>query len=113
MTSSLMKRSACILLATIAGLAQAQPAHRCAGAAGKQAAKLLAFHVGPDLRGDVEKGVKTLAPLRNPADRKQMFDVLEVPGGVEKARYRMRFIYAQVPGDCVLMGQEIMEDARL
>ena len=57
--------------------------------------------------------MKSLAPLRNPADRKQMFDVLEVPGCVEKARYRMRFIYAQLPGDCVLMGQEIMEDARL
>ena len=113
MTRSLMKRSACILLTTIAGLAQAQPAHRCAGAATKQAVKLLAFHVGPDLRGEVEKGVKSLAPLRNPADRKQMFDVLEVPGGVEKARYRMHFIYAQLPGDCVLMGQEILEDARL
>ena len=112
MTSSLMKRSACILLATIAGLAQAQPTHRCAGAAANQAAKLLAFRVGPDFRGDVEKGVKTLAPLRNPADRKQMFDVLEVPGGVEKARYRMRLIYAELPGDCLLMEQELMENAR-
>lgn len=38
-----------------------------------------------------------------------MFDVLEVNGFVYKATYRMRFLYAQIPDACVLMGQEIME----
>jgi hypothetical protein len=37
------------------------------------------------------------------------FDVLEVNGYVYRATYRMHFIYAQVPGDCLLMGQEILE----
>ena len=38
-----------------------------------------------------------------------MFDVLEVNGYVYKATYRMRFIYAQIPDACVLMGQEMIE----
>ena len=37
------------------------------------------------------------------------FDVLEVRGYIYKAEYRMRFIYAQIPDSCVLMGQEIIE----
>jgi hypothetical protein len=37
------------------------------------------------------------------------FDVLEVWGYIYKAEYRMRFIYAQIPDSCVLMGQEIIE----
>lgn len=37
------------------------------------------------------------------------FDVLEVEGYVYKAVYRMRFLYAQIPDACVLMGQEIIE----
>ena len=37
------------------------------------------------------------------------FDVLEVWGFIYKAEYRMHFLYAQIPGDCVLMGQEILE----
>ena len=37
------------------------------------------------------------------------FDVLEVEGYIYKAVYRMRFLYAQIPDACVLMGQEIIE----
>jgi hypothetical protein len=47
--------------------------------------------------------------LRNPADRRQQFDVLEVQGYVYRASYQMRLIYARIPGKCVLMGQEILE----
>ena len=36
-------------------------------------------------------------------------DVLEVTGHVYKANYRMRLIYAQIKGSCLLMGQEILE----
>lgn len=36
--------------------------------------------------------------------------VLEVPGFVYKANYRVRLLYASVQGDgCVLMGQEILD----
>ena len=35
--------------------------------------------------------------------------MLEVWGYIYKAEYRMRFIYAQIPDSCLLMGQEILE----
>lgn len=53
-----------------------------------------------------------LPPVKAPVGA-GMFDVLEVNGYVYKATYRMRFIYAQIPDACVLMGQEIIELADL
>jgi hypothetical protein len=94
-------------------LAHAQPSHSCADAATEQARKLLAFHFGSSDRIDIAPSVKTLSPIPNPANRKQRFDVLEIWGYLYKGRYRMRFIYAQQPGECVLMGQEILEYASL
>ena len=93
--------------------AQTQASHRCAASATEQARKLLAFHVGSDSRIEIEREVKRLAALRNPANRRQLFDVLEVWGTVYKAQYRMRFIYARLPDECVLMGQEILENSSL
>lgn len=88
------------------------PSHRCAADAVEQAQKLLVFHFGADDRIEVDKAAKTLSPIRNPANRAQRFDVLEVWGHIYKGEYRMRFLYAQTP-DCVLMGQEILEIASL
>lgn len=93
--------------------AYAAPVHPCAAAATQQAKRLLTFHIGPDDRIAIDDAVKVLAPIRNPANRHQMFDVLEVWGNVYKGQYRMHFIYAQTPGSCVLMGQEILEHASL
>jgi len=87
--------------------------HRCSAAAIEQAQKLLTFHFGPDARIELDKSVKVLAPIRNPANRAQRFDVLEVGGHIYKGNYRMRLIYARVPNDCVLMGQEVLELASL
>lgn len=101
---------ASLLFATIV---HAAPVHQCAAAASKQAQRLLVFHIGADDRIEIDKDVKVLAPVRNPANGKQRFDVLEVWGNVYKGQYRMHFIYAQMKGDCVLMGQEIMEHASL
>lgn len=92
-------------------LVHAQPSHLCADAATEQAQKLLVFHFGSSDRIDIAPSVKTLPPIRNPADRRQRFDVLEVWGYVYKGQYRMRFIYALQPGECLLMGQEILEYA--
>jgi hypothetical protein len=91
----------------------AQPAHYCASAASEQAQKLLAFHFGPDGRIEIDKSVKVLAPIRNPANRAQRLDVLEVWGHIYKGQYRMRFIYARSPKECVLIGQEVLEYASL
>ncbi len=87
--------------------------HACAAAARTQAKKLLELHIGPDDRISIETQVRRLAPIRNPANRRQTFDVLEVWADVYKGRYRMRLIYAQAPQQCLLMGQEVLEHARL
>jgi hypothetical protein len=85
--------------------------HHCSGAAIEQAPKLLAFHFGPDSRIEIDKTAKVLAPIRNPANRAQSLDVLEVWGHIYKGQYRMRFIYARSPKECVLVGQEVLEYA--
>jgi hypothetical protein len=54
--------------------------------------------------------VKVLPPIRALKGNGRL-DVLEVWGYIYKAEYRMRFIYAQGAGQCVLMGQEILENA--
>jgi len=96
-----------------ATLARAQTAHRCAPAARDHAQKLLAFHVGGDDRIEIDTSVRTLLPMRNPANRLQRFDVLEVWGRIYKGQYRLRLIYARIPNECVLMGQEVLEYASL
>jgi hypothetical protein len=90
-------------------LVDAQQNHRCSADAIKQAKALLIFHAGTEENVSVDNASKVLAPLRNPVNRRQYFDVLEVHGHVYRANYRMRLIYAQIPGTCALMGQEIIE----
>jgi hypothetical protein len=85
--------------------------HHCSAAAIEQAPKLLTFHFGPDSRIEIDKTAKALAPIRNPANRAQRLDVLEVWGHIYKGQYRMRFIYMHSAKECVLVGQEILEYA--
>ncbi len=101
------------LLAAGATAAQAAPAHRCAADAVKRATPLLALHFEDNSTADnsnisIGDDVKVLPPIKalKGAGR---FHVLEVWGYIYKAEYRMRFLYAQIPGQCVLMGQEILE----
>lgn len=85
----------------------------CAQEAREQAQRLLDFHVGGDDRIFIEPEVVEKAPLRNPANPKQSFQVLEVRGMILKGQYRMRLIYYRFEDSCVLMGQEILEYASL
>lgn len=102
-----------LLLAGSSG-AQADSGHRCGADALRQAKALLVFHTGgAEEDTGVDDRVKLLAPLRNPVNRQQVFDVLQVQGHVYRASYQMRLIYARVPGACVLMGQEIIERSSL
>jgi hypothetical protein len=98
-----------LLLAASTAPLEAKPVHHCAANAVKQAEKLLKFHMNNDDRAAVDadsvKLIGTVAALAG----KGRFDVLEVEGSVYKGDYRMRMIYAQLAGDCVLMGQEIFE----
>lgn len=90
-------------------MVRAEQGHRCSMDAVKRAEALLLFHAGTTENVSVEDTVRVLAPLRNPVNPRQYFDVLEVHGYVYRAAYRMRLIYAQIPSTCVLMGQEILE----
>jgi hypothetical protein len=96
--------------------AEAVTVHPCSADAVAQAKKLLAFYLHFD-NGTantelfIEDGVKT---WQVPAIRGTWrYDVLELWGDVYKGRYRMRFTYALVGGECTLMGEEIFEDAIL
>jgi hypothetical protein len=96
-----------LMLGVVAAQAQA---HSCSADAVEKATLLLRFHGGV-AAGDpaaVEKDVKVLPPIKALKGNGR-FDVLEVWGHIYKANYRMRLIYAQIKGSCVLMGQEILE----
>lgn len=102
-----------VALSAMSNLVYANTPHSCAADAIERAPKLLEFHFGPDERISTDEEVKVVAPIKNPANKEQQFDVLELWGHIYKGRYRMHFIYAQLEGDCVLMGQEILEFADL
>jgi hypothetical protein len=96
-------------------LASASPAtaqdHPCATDAVAKARKLIRFHLADQ---GMEQQISDGAQARRIADvaalkGKGRLDVLEVTTDVYKASYRMRFIYAQIPGSCALLGQEILE----
>tara|TARA_B100001093_G_scaffold232887_1_gene223301 strand:- start:1635 stop:1991 length:357 start_codon:yes stop_codon:yes gene_type:complete len=96
----------------------AQQNHPCSADVLLRAPGLLKHHL-PDLGSasshgfSIKKQVSQLAPIKNPAESKQRFDVLEAWAFVYKAKYRLRFYYARLSGECVLMGQEVLEYARL
>lgn len=107
-----MKRAA-ILTLTILTLAEAaaKPAHHCAEDARAKAKALLTLHLdGADLNMSVDDTVAVRPPVKA-LKGKGRFDVLEVKGYVYKAQYRVRMIYAQIPNECLLMGQEVLEIA--
>jgi hypothetical protein len=89
-----------------------EPVHHCSTDAALQAQKLLDFHFGLDDRTEIDEHVTVLKAIKNPAG-KGKFDVLEVYGHIYKGTYRMRFIYGQIPNQCVLVGQEILEITNL
>ena len=102
-------RIVCLVLALSAAaspaLAQSPP---CAAEASKAALKLLKLHTEADDRATVEDRVRKTGTVKALVGGKPL-DVLEVEGSVYKANYRIRLIYAQIPGSCALIGQEIFE----
>ncbi|NWH08909.1 MAG: hypothetical protein HXY22_09760 [Alphaproteobacteria bacterium] len=110
---------AALVLAGASATARAEP-HPCSSDALARAPRLLALHADDNQSPAAEGGI--LLPLNGAVGEEVRllpaikalkgdgrFDVLEVDGFIYKATYRMRFIYAQIPGSCVLMGQEIIE----
>lgn len=72
--------------------------------------KLLAFYRDNDDLIAIDDKVTPLAKIKNPANAKQFFDVLETWGYIYKGKYRMRLLFSS---DCTLMGEEILEYASL
>ena len=101
------RRRCRFVLATAAARAQS---HVCSADAIAKAALLLRFHGSVEAGEpvDVEQNVKVLPSIKALKGNGR-FDVLEVTGHIYKATYRMRLIYAQIKGSCLLMGQEILE----
>lgn len=106
-----MRPIASLVLCLLATPVLAQSEHPCAEDARTRGELLLRFHyddttaeVGVD--GEVTELPPVEALVGNGA-----FDVLEVWGYVYRAEYRMRFLYAQVPDSCLLMGEEILESS--
>ena len=104
-----MKAAVLAALLVVAAGSVPALAHPCDGDAEARAEALLRFHFEePDADVGIGDGVKQLPSLKA-LKGSGSFDVLEVWGYIYRAEYRMRFIYAQIPGSCVLMGQEILE----
>jgi hypothetical protein len=110
----LVKKIVMALLCLPACIGALASAHPCADDAKERARKLLSFHV--DLDGLEDRigfeGLFVASPLKNPANRKQVLEVLEVTGFIQPhGEYRMRFIYYRKSNRCDLRGQEILERA--
>lgn len=82
----------------------------CKTEAVEEAHKLLAFYRDNDDRIVIDDKVTPLAKIKNPANEKQLLNVLETWGYIYKGRYRMPLIFSS---DCILMGEEILEYANL
>ena len=78
------------------------------GEAGRRAKALIAFNYGTSLDYALlsELPIRVLPPIKRPeiGDR---LDVIEVVGFVNRARYRVRILYAQ--GRCAMLGQETVD----
>lgn len=110
-----------LLLCTIAASPAAAAEHPCSQDAKQRAENLLRLHFVMDA-GDppshfsdqevtnlgIDEKVVVLKPIKALVGKGKL-DVLEVQGYIYKANYRMRMIYAQIKGSCLLMGQEILE----
>ncbi|APV51992.1 hypothetical protein BWI17_21375 [Betaproteobacteria bacterium GR16-43] len=112
-----MKYITALLVALFTSLGAAAKDHACEKDAMARAKKLLSFHV--DMKELEDRmgfeGAFVMPSIKNPAAPQQKFEVLEVVGYISpRGEYRMRFIYyIMKAGDCLLMGQEILEKAKI
>lgn len=92
----------------------ARRVHSCAADALSKALPLLRFHLGDNkcdqliANEGIDRNVKVVGTTKLLVGR-GLVDVLEVTGYIFPATYRMRFLYAKIPGTCSLMGQELFE----
>jgi hypothetical protein len=111
----MIRKAILLFLLPSLALGDAAAATSCANDALSRAEPLLKLHYfSEDDRITIEDTAEELPSIANPADPKQRLKVYEVWGYIYKGQYRMRFIYHVLEGSgCTLMGQEILEYARL
>ena len=91
-------------------MAIAKPPHHCAADAMDRAYKLLKLHSNNDDRAEIDKRLGAKFSRTIPAlAGKAKYDVLFVQGYIYKGVYDIHLTYAQMPNECVLMGEEILE----
>lgn len=107
-----MFRTLTLALLVLSSQAAAQSQHPCARDALARAEPLLRVHWGSNdmPRPDIDSAVASIPPIRA-LQGSGKIDVLEVWGHIYRTSYRMRFLYARIPGTCALMGQEILENS--
>gem|GEM_PF-360678 len=112
-SKTVMKTFAALISFCLLSIQPANAAeHPCASPSLVQTKRLLEFHFGADERISVDQNVEAVSPIKNPVEN-DTYDVLQVCGYIYKSKYRMRFIYGFAGGECVLMGQEILEYTNL
>jgi hypothetical protein len=111
----MIRKAILLFLLPSLALGDAAAATSCANDALSRAKPLLKLHYfSEDDRITIEDTAEELPSIANPANPKQRLKVYEVWGYIYKGQYRMRFIYHVLEGSgCTLMGQEILEYARL
>ncbi len=91
----------------------AQAETNCENESRVDAKKIFYFYVGTDIADTHQilfvKKIKRIHDIINPSNKKQKLQVYEARAYVYKAQYRMRTIYYANNGECLLMGQEILE----
>ena len=110
-----MTRLLCAALFFVMPLAvQAKPkekakpaAERCVTQAKETALKILKLHSNNDDRASVAETVTAKPGISSP--RKVKLEVVEVPGFVYKAEYRLRVLFLQEPQSCTVMGFELVD----
>lgn len=95
--------------------AVASEVHHCQEDAKERSEGLVRLHYTGSSSGEinnlfVDESVIVRPPVKSLVGN-GYFDVLETKAYVYRAQHRLRFIYAQLEDDCVLMGQEILEVA--
>lgn len=83
----------------------------CAGQARSQAQRLLAFHHGEDDRIAIDDRIEVLAAHPDPVGEADDLVALQLRGHIYRANYRLRMIFRTMGENCVLIGQEVFEDA--
>jgi hypothetical protein len=102
-----------LLICFFAPFSTALANKKCSDQALNQAMKILIFHTntGDEFIKEIDSSSIKYKTIKNPLNPKQIFQVIEIRGSMEKMEYRIQLTYFPVGGLCVLVGEEILQIA--